>query len=208
MTQKAALAVRCHFQHPQKCGEGLAITHCRNARRDPVNYASYDDNMLAALTAMLGTVIDYCFKGISGLIGFASFPTLQVKQTSFGWRDLERTRLVLLVRMRFRNNSQRPFVLNTVEVEFAGEWLKPIEISSEHFMCLTEKGWLTESLKRVDNVMASLQIPACDVVDRFALFNVPVATARQQNDIFKFTLRANFPWRRRREESFVIRNRL
>jgi hypothetical protein len=164
--------------------------------------------MLAALTAMLGTVIDYCFKGISGIIEFASFPTLQVKRTSFGWQDPQRTRLVLLVWMRFRNNSQRPFVLNTVEVEFADEWLKPTETSSEHFSCLTEKGWLTESLKRVDDVTASLQIPPCDVVERFALFNVPVATARQQNDRFNFTIRATFPWRRSREESFVIRNRL
>ena len=164
--------------------------------------------MFAALTAILGTLIDYCLKGFVGLIGFASFPTLQMKRTSFGWHDAERTRLVLLVWMKFRNNSQRPFVLNTVEVEFAGEWLKPIETASEHFSCLTENGWLTESLKRVDNIMASLQIPPCDVVERFALFNVPVATARTQNDVVNFTIRANFPWRRRREESFVIRNRL
>jgi hypothetical protein len=38
MTQKAALAVRCHFNTRRNVGSGLAITHCRNARRDPVNF--------------------------------------------------------------------------------------------------------------------------------------------------------------------------
>jgi hypothetical protein len=164
--------------------------------------------MFAALTAILGTVIDFCFKGIAGIFEFASFPKLQIKRTSFGWRNMEKTSLVLLVWINLRNNSQRPFVLKTVEVDFAGERLTPIEPPSEHFSCLTENGWLPESLKRVDNIMVSPQIPACNVVERFAVFDVPVATARKQNDVFNFTMRVNFPWKRRREKSFVVQNRL
>jgi hypothetical protein len=157
---------------------------------------------------MLGTLIDYFFKFIVGFIGFASFPTLELKRTSFGWLDVEKRRLVLLVWLKFRNNSQKPFLLNSIEVDFVGERLKPAEAAPVHFSCLTESGWLTESLNRVDNIMASPQIPPCDVVERFALFHIPVATALGQDGVFDFTIRANFPLKRTRQESFVLRDKL
>jgi len=48
-------------------------------------------------------------KAISAL-GFASLPTLEVKRATFGWRNIERTRLVLLVWMNFTNNGGKPFL--------------------------------------------------------------------------------------------------
>jgi len=147
-------------------------------------------------------------KAISAL-GFASLPTLEVKRATFGWRNIERTRLVLLVWMNFTNNGGKPFLINGVELDFVGEQLKPVESISEHFNCLTERGWVTESLRQVDNVVACPQIPAGNaVVTLFALFDLPVLTALNQNGVFGFTIRATFAPRRWRQVNFVIRNKL
>ena len=72
-------------------------------------------------------------KAISAL-GFVSLPTLEVKRATFGWRNIERTRLVLLVWMNFTNNGGKPFLINGVELDFVGEQLKPVESISEHLI--------------------------------------------------------------------------
>jgi hypothetical protein len=64
------------------------------------------------------------------------------------------------------------------------------------------------SLRQVDNVVACPQIPAGNAVALFALFDLPVLTALNQNGVFGFTVRATFAPRRWRQVNFVIRNKL
>jgi Domain of unknown function (DUF4062) len=90
---------------------------------------------------------------------------------SFG-RDPKDGRFALLLKVRFRNESEQPVLIDHFRVHYLGDWHAPM-ICSGNFGLRVAEGVLAAGVCLQDNIEKSPSVPAMDVIDRSAFFLLP-----------------------------------
>jgi len=135
---------------------------------------------------------------IQAIFSFFASPQMQIveSETFFGRRDNKQFGLFLTV--KFRNESNQPFLVRSLRVEYGGNWYSPVERLPWSVSLLCEHGWQAPSFDLEENVVKTPQIPPMNLVRRIALFRLD-----EPGEMFlktlEITLKATFARGRDRE---------
>jgi len=100
-------------------------------------------------------------------------PQMQIiSQSHFGRLDSKDGQFALLLKVRFRNESAQPALIQHFRIQYAGDWHLPT-VHTDSIRLHVSNGSFGELLRLEDNVTKSPHIPAMDVIERSAFFLLP-----------------------------------
>jgi hypothetical protein len=133
---------------------------------------------------------------------FLSSPELELVRGDSGFGYLSNGEFAVLLRFRFRNTSEKPVLLNSLQLRYAGTWHAPSTHPPLTVGLQREHGLLALGVPRELSVTESPRIPPLDVVQRFAFYRLP-APAEPWPKALEVTAKAVFA--RHKDQKITVR---
>lgn len=143
----------------------------------------------------------------SPLVAYFFPPHMEVVEQETRCGRLSDERFVLLLRVRFRNESGQPTLVRSLRLRYGGNWHEPSKDFPEvdHDLDLFKRhGQTSTRLRREEKVTVSPRIPPSDVVERSAIYVLPEPQEYWPASI-EATAEATFPRRKSRSVTFTVR---
>jgi hypothetical protein len=143
---------------------------------------------------------------LAGIAPYFLPPQIEVVRPGsyFGRLNSENGAFALLLKVRFRNESERVALIQSIRLRYAGACYEAIPSRPDRLFTL--HGWVVDFPRREDNIFVAPRIPPMDVVERFALFTLPEPPERWPKNL-EFTVKAKFIRRRVRKVAFMLIDR-
>jgi hypothetical protein len=90
----------------------------------------------------------------------------------FGRLDSKGGRFALLLKVKFRNESEQPVLLQHFRIEYADSWYAP-QLQTGNVSLYVSTKIFAETLRKEDNITESLRIPEMAEIKRHAFFILP-----------------------------------
>jgi hypothetical protein len=118
------------------------------------------------VTKILGMV----WEGGTAVHTFFSSPQVEIIPSGSVFGRLEGGQLALLLKVRFRNESERPVLVRSLRVQFGGAWHEPQDSAPAHLALNFSNGRRIIGARPGDFMTVAPRIPGVEVVERFAFY--------------------------------------
>ncbi len=121
------------------------------------------------VTKILGVV----WEGMTAVRAFFASPQVEIIPSESVLGRLDNEQLALLLKVRVRNESERPVLIRSLRVQYRGVWTDFEPETPTRWHLLLTHGWpLLNPYGPAENIERALRIPPVEVVERFAFFHL------------------------------------
>ena len=99
-----------------------------------------------------------------------SSPQVEIIPSGSFFGRLDGGQLALLLKVRFRNESEQPVLVRSLRVQLSGAWREPQDSAPSHLALHIIHGVQAIGTKPGDFVTKTPRIPEVDLVERFAFY--------------------------------------
>lgn len=118
------------------------------------------------VTKILGVV----WEGITAVRAFFTSPQVEIVPSESFFGRLHGGQFALLLKVRFRNESERPVLVRSLRVEYAGAWHEPENRAPAHLALHFAHGQYAIGTHPEEFIIKARRIPAVEEVERRALY--------------------------------------
>jgi hypothetical protein len=163
------------------------------------------------------SLISPILNALEKIVAWLQIPQMESVEpkTKYGWLESLEGPPMLLVTVKFRNEREKPITVRSLQVKYGNSWLQPKDYQGDGLHLLYrpkqyEPGSLPHQhgVGRLDpnnNILNALFIPPSTVVERFALFDLPITGTMLPHHV-EFTAKAKFSNGRSRSLSLSLTN--
>jgi len=154
-------------------------------------YRKGDLQMDTVLSIIIEKMLSVLWRILSTIGSFFSSPKIEIPTQKIGYGRTDNRQFALFVTVRFRNESERDFLVRSLQAEYRGVWYDPLEDLPSLVRLLGKDGWQVPSFSREENIMKAPQIPRRNVAERVALFHLP-DPGKEMPETLEFTVKVTF----------------
>ena len=125
-------------------------------------------------TIVTGTLTQNVYGGAAVNLSSNPPPSMEVVTpgSCFGRMDSPAGRVALLLKVKFRNTSEQPTLINSFRIQYMGDWHAPMVYMGTVGLYVAS-GILAAGMHLEENIDKSPSIPAMDIIERAAFFLLP-----------------------------------
>ena len=118
-------------------------------------------------------VLKGLWKAVEAVWAFFSSPMVEVLQPGTVFGRFGRDQFALLLKLKFRNESERPTLVRLVRVLWRDQWYDPQPRLPSRVGLDTAHGSHGQRFEAQESLMETPRIPPVEQVERYALFLLP-----------------------------------
>ena len=143
------------------------------------------------ILSIVEKILGFLWRILSKTGSFFSSPKIEIPTQKVAYGRTHNKQFALFVRVRFRNESERDFLVRSLQAEYHGVWHDPLENLPSGVSLLGKDGWQVPSFSGEETIMKAPQIPRMNVVERVALFYLP-DPGKELPETLEFTVKVTF----------------